>query len=991
MKGSLTIILLSISLHSFSQTWQELNDSLIQYYNNGEYKKGVVAGEKALSDAKKEFGENHRDYATILSNIALGYASMGQYKKAEPLYIRVIEIRKNVLGETDPDYAVSLNELAELYKNTGQYEKVVPLYIMAIEVNKKVLGETDPDYAISLGKLAELYLSLGQYEKAGPLYIQSMDIFKKTSGENNTDYATSINNMARFYESTGQYKNAEPLYISAMSIYRKVLVDDDLFYATTLNNLAGLYNKIGQYEKAEPLYIESMAIMKKVLGETHADYASSLNNLAELYRAMGQYQSAEPLYIAAMSIWKKTWGKTHPVYAGGLNNLAVLYAGMGLYEKAEPLYIESMAIMKKALGESHPDYASSLNNLAGLYENMGQYEKAEPFYTQALIIRKKTLGESHPDYAIGLSNLGFLYQSMGQYEKAETFILQNNGIALQNLLNNFTIFSEKEKGNYITNKIGLLAMNNSFIYNYKKTSSLFLRNNFNQQLIFKSLALADTRNVLASAQQSNDTTIRRVLKEWLNAKKILAIQYSLPIAKRSTDLKIIERNTENLEKELTRRSSGFRNQQTALKTSMQDVQKNLQEDEVAVEFVQFRLYNKKWTDSILYGAYILNKNDSVPVFVPLCEEKQLQYLFDSAGNTATSMVSSFYRGLDIKNKSSVSLGKELYKLVWEPLEPYLKGIKKVSYSPAGKLYSIAFQALPIDSTTVLMDRYQLQQYISTRQIALRDSENQTSKPRNITLFGNASFTMDSLQLIKQKVNQPEKEIVSTSIYAPQKRSSDNNTWNNLPGTAEEVSKIKLLFDQNKITTKSFIQTSASEENLKALDANSPQILHIATHGFFLPEPDKKRKDNSLNNENSYTLADDPLLRSGLIFAGGNYAWSGKTPIDGVEDGIATAYEISQLNLSNTELVVLSACETALGDVKGSEGVFGLQRAFKMAGVKKMIVSLWQVPDKETAELMTTFYAYWMKGKTINDSLTQAQADMRKKHSPFYWAAFVLVE
>ena len=128
-----------------------------------------------------------------------------------------------------------------------------------------------------------------------------------------------------------------------------------------------------------------------------------------------------------------------------------------------------------------------------------------------------------------------------------------------------------------------------------------------------------------------------------------------------------------------------------------------------------------------------------------------------------------------------------------------------------------------------------------------------------------------------------------------------------------------------------------------------------------------------------------------VLSGANYAWSGKTPVEGVEDGIVTAYEISQLNLSNTELVVLSACETALGDVKGSEGVFGLQRAFKMAGVKKMIVSLWQVPDKETAELMTSFYTYWMKGKTINDAFAQAQADMRKKYSPFYWAAFVLVE
>jgi CHAT domain-containing protein len=286
-----------------------------------------------------------------------------------------------------------------------------------------------------------------------------------------------------------------------------------------------------------------------------------------------------------------------------------------------------------------------------------------------------------------------------------------------------------------------------------------------------------------------------------------------------------------------------------------------------------------------------------------------------------------------------------------------------------------------------MDKYQLQQYTSTRQVVLRENEKQTNKPTNIVLFGNANFSMDSLQLVKQK---KENQNLSTSIYTPQNRSARGGSWNALPGTAEEVKKINDLFTHNKINSKSFTQTNATEENLKALSGNSPQVLHIATHGFFLPGSDKKARENNLTSENTYTLAKDPLLRSGLILAGGNYAWN-HTPIDGIEDGIVTAYEISQLNLSNTELVVLSACETALGDVKGSEGVFGLQRAFKMAGVKKMIVSLWQVPDKETAELMTSFYTYWMKGKTINDAFAQAQADMRKKYSPFYWAAFVLVE
>jgi CHAT domain-containing protein len=324
------------------------------------------------------------------------------------------------------------------------------------------------------------------------------------------------------------------------------------------------------------------------------------------------------------------------------------------------------------------------------------------------------------------------------------------------------------------------------------------------------------------------------------------------------------------------------------------------------------------------------------------------------------------------------------------LESYLNGIKKITYSPAGKIFGIALEALPVDSVNLLMDKYHMQQYISTRQVALRNVEKLSSKPGSIIFFGNASFTMDSLDLLKQKESITSDNI-STSVYTPENRGSNSNDWPDLPGTAEEVDKIKQLFTQNKITAGAFLQASATEENLKALNNKSPQILHIATHGFFLPVPSNKKKGLGTDNNNTYTLADDPLLRSGLMFAGCNYAWSGKTPIEGVEDGIATAYEISQLNLSNTELVVLSACETALGDVKGSEGVFGLQRAFKMAGVKKMIVSLWQVPDKETAELMTTFYTNWFNGQTITESFYNAQSAMRKKYSPYYWAAFVLVE
>ncbi len=968
-----------------------LNNLALVYAGNKKFDKAQEAYKEVLEITKTEVGENHLDYAISLNNLAELFRKTKEYKKAEKLYILANAIGKQKLGENHRDYATWVFNLGVLYFNMGSYEKAEPLLVKAEQLRKTILGVEHPDYAKSLQDLATLYLTIGLYEKAEPLFLRSAEIREKIYGKADPEYAYVLNTMAALYHNMNNFSQAELFYLEAIKIFKDTWGSTHYSYISAFSNLALLYQGLGQYEKAEPIFIEVMETRKRILGDTDPTYALSLGNLGALYSGMGYYEKALPLYLESLAIGKTALGENNQDYALLLNNLGVLYSRLGLHKKAEPIFIQSLSLRKKILGENHKDYAESLNNLAVTYKNMSEYKKAEPLYTQSMLTWKKSLGENHPDYATSLNNLAAFYMVLGEYEKAEPLILQNSKITLENLIKIFPILSEKEKGSYLTNKVSLIEANNSFLYKYKKAAPAVFKNNFNLGVLFKSLTLTDTREVFLQVRQSRDTMIQRLFQDWQMNKSILAKQYSLPVVSRRDDLSQLESVTETIEKELSRKSTEFRIQQNTFSISLSDVQKNLTQDEVAIEFMRFRLFTKEWTDSTIYAAYILNKKDSAPIFVPLCEEKQLQQLFDSVGNTATSMVSKFYRGLEVKNKNANTLGKELYKLIWQPLEPYLKGVKKISYSPAGKLYSIAFHALTVDSTTVLMDKYQLKQYTSTRQVALRNSENQTVKPENITLFGNASFTMDSLQLAKQKMNQPEKENVSTSIYTPQKRSNDNGTWDSLPGTAEEVKKIKQLFDQNKITTKSFVQTTASEENLKALDGNSPQILHIATHGFFLPEADKKRKENNLSTENTYTLADDPLLRSGLILAAGNYTWSGKTPIDGVEDGIATAYEISQLNLSNTELVVLSACETALGDVKGSEGVFGLQRAFKMAGVKKMIVSLWQVPDKETAELMTNFYSYWMKGKTIEESFTQAQAGMRKKYSPFYWAAFVLVE
>ncbi len=914
----------------------------------------------------------------------------GQYAKAIPAAQKAaIEIEK-LMGRDNIFYTGMLTIQAYSYSKTFQYIQAEALYKQLCEMHKQATTRGgEQTYATCLNNMATMYTEMGLYEKAEPLLIESKDLTKRNVGENDSSYSFNLNNLAALYHSMGQYQKAEPLYIQAMEVRKKVYGLHHERYGYSLNNLGALYQEMGQFEKAGPYFMQAKEIWSKTLGESHPDYAMSLSNLASVYEALEQYAKAEPLDIQANLIRKKALGEMHPDYAMGLNNLASLYTRMGQYKKAEGLIIQAKNIWKNVLGENHPNYATSVNNLAAFYrKSQTHYPEAEILYKQAIELRKRILGPTHPHSADSENDLALLYSNMRQYAKAEPYLVSSSHTLLLNLQNTFTVFSEKEKGNYLDYNFVLTETNNSFLYNYPEASGEMIRNSFNLQLGFKSVSLADTRNVLESVRESKDTVIVRLFTDWKINKILLAKQYALPVESRMSNLKATEELTESMEKELNRRSSGFRNQQTSLKVSQEDIQAKLEADEAAIEFVRFRLYTSHWADTVIYAAYILRKNDKSPVFIPLCREAQVDKLCLRFNKTATGLAKIFYPPNSTRKSGIPTAGDSLYNLVWKPLEKYLTGIKKIAYSPAGKLFGIAFHALPADTLNLLIDKYQLEQYTSTRQIALREPTYAGNKPGSIVLFGDAQFTMDSVQLVK-KITTTTENIPSSSLYIAQARSERGGMWSNLPGTGEEVKKIGQLFEDQKINTKTFLQSEASEENLKSLNGHAPKILHVATHGFFLPElVDSKKKEKGAN---SYTIANDPLLRSGLVLAGGNYVWSGRNPVNGVEDGIATAYEISQLNLSNTDLVVLSACETALGDVKGSEGVFGLQRSFKMAGVKNLVVSLWQVPDKETVELMTAFYTYRMAGRNMAESFYLAQADMRKKYPPFYWAAFVLVE
>jgi CHAT domain-containing protein len=314
----------------------------------------------------------------------------------------------------------------------------------------------------------------------------------------------------------------------------------------------------------------------------------------------------------------------------------------------------------------------------------------------------------------------------------------------------------------------------------------------------------------------------------------------------------------------------------------------------------------------------------------------------------------------------------------------LSGINTVYFSAAGLLNRIAFHALPVTKGILLMDKLKLRQLTSVRQLATPVKP--ASETQSIKLFGDCLFTISGKSKTSNNKVSPDIDV------SPAFRSGNNTPWDSLPGSADEVKALHSLFQNAGWSSQLYTREQATEEKLKALDSSSTSILHIASHAFFIPDAvSDGGTGGSQVSPDAFKSSEDPMLRNGLILAGANCVWSGKGVRAGDEDGIVTAYEVAQLDLSKTELAVLSACQTALGDLLGAEGVFGLQRAFKMAGVKKMIVSLWPVPDIQTGELMISFYTHYLKTKDIRTAFEHAQKLMRDKYAEDLWAAFVLLE
>lgn len=847
-------------------------------------------------------------------------------------------------------------------------------------------------------KLSESVMQLQSVFFSDSLMLLNQQTAKKLKdslGDKDIRYASQIAGIAILYMWKGEYQKSLPLLQQSEEIFINARQENNVRFPSVLNNLGILYEKMGQYGKAQSFYQKGLDIRKKIYKEDHPQYPLfvplSLSTLGSLYMKLGEHDKAMPLFVEAVEIRKKIYKEDHPYYAISLNNLALLYSNMGNYQKALPLFIQTLEVYKKEFGEDDLEYVLALENLSILYKKMGNYELAMSSFQQVLAWRKKNLGEDNPSYAAVLKNLGLLYDLSGNFKEASAFFIKADEISLKHISRAYSSVSEQEKLIFLKQELPEFYYLPSLLFTQRMEQPEIINQVYANEIALKGMVLEDQRQVLHSIRQSGDSNTLRLYRQWQYNKALTGRQMLLPKAQRGPKTDSIAEVAMKGEAELSRRSVAFLEQQQLQNISVKNVSRQLVKGQAVIEYCRFKLYNNKWSDSVMYGALIVLPDDSNAKFVPLFEEKKLAHLLAPSANYKTP-IHSLYPSKIEAGKQGVT-AKELYSLIWKPLEKYLKDVQTVYYAPTGLLHRIAFQALHPDASHFLIDNYQLNQLLSTRSVVFPQKINE--KPISASLWGDIEYDLQNISYATEAGTDKADTTASFfNLFNWDTRGSRGKAWNALPGTKKEIDSIGKILQNSGLQITKYSGPEASEEEFKSMDAISKNIIHIATHGYFLPikEPNAKNDYNMDNVGNNFTVQQNPLFRNGLILAGANHSWMAKAAIPGMEDGILTAYEIAQMDLSNTSLLVLSACETGLGDLQDdNEGVVGLQRAFKIAGVKQMLITLWPIPDKETSELMNLFYKNWLNGQTTRVALRNAQLQMKKKYSPYYWAGFVLVE
>jgi len=824
----------------------------------------------------------------------------------------------------------------------------------------------------------------GGWVEARPSLIRCLEIRERVLGPDDLLVANTLEFLATSYQYSGEYASAEPLAIRALKIKEKVLGPDDPNLADPLMDIGRGYQDRGDYFKAEEWQQRAWSMLERARQTGTPDAAGVLENLARTYYARGDYQLAEEYSQRSRAVWEKLLGPDHFHLAPSFTFLGrVAYDALD-YSKAEAMFQRALTLSEKALGPDHLRVTGYLNDLAMVYCTTGRYIEGEDLYQRALAIHEQKAAMSYPAAQETLSGLARCFAAQGNSAEAVKFQLRASEIEERFLAVNLAVGSEREKQAFVTSLSSRSSRNISLHTRLALDDPEALHLAVTTILQRKGRVQDAVSTNLLALRQRFGAEDQKLLDQWSQlisklARFVLNGPQKMPATEYAAQVKTLEKQRETLEAEMNLRSAGF--YPGSKPVTLAAIEAAIPENAALIEFAVYRPFDPRAQDN--------EKAYGQPRYVAYVVRGQGEVQWKDLGE-AHSVDEAIGRlrmaSRDPQRKDVKQLARALDEKIMQPVRALTGNATRLLLSPDGELNLVPFEALLDEQGRYALERYSIS-YLTTGRDLLRMQVERESKNAPLLiadpLFGEPGGTRipeagrasgKPATSITARRSITTGEDLSTVYFAP------------LGGTAEEARTIKALFPDAQVLT----GPQATKAALKRAEA--PRLLHIATHGFFLlnsntsaaSEPSKTGVNDTRSISASAKI-ENPLLRSGLALTGANLNKGGG------DDGILTALEASNLNLWGTKLVTLSACDTGVGEVKNGEGVYGLRRAFFLAGTESLVMSLWPVSDFVTRELMTDFYTGLKSGLGRGEALRQAQLAMLKRKGrqhPFYWASFI---
>ena len=910
-------------------------------------------------------------YATVLHKRGNVATLLGEYKEALRYYRTSLAIREKLYGKSHPDCAASMANIGNALQNIGKFAEAIDYLQRGAEIDKKFFGEMSQFYGEDLHNIGNSYYGLRDFANAEKYYLEAARVKASTIGDDSYDYATTVAMLANLYADLGQNETAMKYYETAAKIIGASKSSQDT-YASVLGSMGTLYSALGNYTEALGKYEQAKAILEKMGMEKTFTYINILNNVASAYFFMGNYDKTLEVDKQVADIAKDGMGEESLDYARALNNIGTIYMETAEYAKALEYLRNAAEIRRKILGENNIEYAKSLCNIGNTLLLGGDAKASADTLVKAYKIAESVFGNGHNNTSDYLLNIANCYMKSDDYKLAHTYLQKSFEIGSKSLRENFSFLSSRERELYWQNNQGLYnaVIENTF---HIPADTSAARCSYNAELVTKGLLLTSEIEFNRLIAESKDSKLIAEFEKMRQMGLVLNGELEKPLDERIYNCDSLGREIQKLERHLVENCRQYGDFTRSIAINWKDVQKSLKPNDVAIEFANFTE-----NDMVKYAAIVLVKDMKSPVFVPLFDESDIARLLRGISPAKPEVPKDDDRGASTVSakRQGIYESTGLYRLVWQPLEKYFPENPRIYFAPSGTLHQIAVEYAPVDNDKTISDKYEVYRVSSTRFLAM----DYMPRPlKNSVLYGGIFYDSDTSTMKRESDRYSTRNTSTTSFFALN-RDEDRGSLNYLPGTKTEVENIIGKLKKSRVKAKLFEGTQANEESFKALSGSDIAVMHIATHGFFLPSDEKLSGDQS-------------LIQSGLLLSGANYAWQNKPLPEGIEDGILTAKEISYMDLRRTDLVVLSACQTALGEITG-EGVFGLQRGFKKAGARTIIMSLWPVDDNATLLMMTEFYTNLTSGMNKREAFLAAQNKVKTTagfENPRYWAAFIMLD